>query len=364
MNEKIYDNQAMIAYLLGSLPEAEAVRVDELSFTDDEFAEDLKIAENDLIDAYINGELQNPTLEKFESYYLASPVRREKVKFAQAFQIFAEKNSAAQTAGIVQETSDDNKTKRTFAGFFSDFNIFAAPRPALQWSFAAAVLLFTALGGWLIFLNSRPVNQIGETDSPRVETQKGEKQLQNEITEQQKREADLEKEQESASLREESARLEEEKKQKLQDEQAQERKRLAEQNRKRIEEREIAAAPKPLPKPRRLNIASFILAPSLRGNNQLQTLSISPGTDVTAMQLKLETDDFAFYRVRLQNQSDGKILWQSGKIKSKAHNKQKVLDVRFPAEFLQSKIYSLEVSGVRADGAAEIISNYSFRIVR
>lgn len=92
MNEKTYNNQVITAYLLGSLPEAETERFDELSFTDDRFADDLKTTENDLIDAYVQGELKNPMLEKFESYYLVSPVRREKVKFAQTFQIFAEKS--------------------------------------------------------------------------------------------------------------------------------------------------------------------------------------------------------------------------------------------------------------------------------
>ncbi len=364
MSKPNYNNEVMTAYLLGSLPEAEVERFDELSFTDDEFAENLKIAEKDLVDAYVNGELPDSTLEKFESYYLASPLRREKVKFAQVFQIFAEKSSAVQTAGIGEKISDNDKLKRAFAGFFSGLNIFTISRPAMQWSFAAAALLFMALGGWLFFENSRLRNQVSETESRRLELQEREKQLQEEIAEQ--RSADSEKETELVRVREEIARLEKVQEQNRLNEQEQKRKRLVEQkqNQKRIEEQELANTRKPSPPPRQFNIASFILAPSLRGNNQLQTLSIPPSTDLAAMQLELEADDFAFYRVRLQNQSDGKILWQSGKLKSKARGANKVLNVRFPAKFLQSQIYSLEVSGVSADGAAEIISNYSFRIVR
>jgi len=356
MNEKTYNRQVITAYLLGSLPEAEAERFDELSFTDDLFADDLKTTENDLIDAYVDDELTNPTLEKFESYYLASPVRREKVKFAQAFQVFAEKSSAVQ----IEKISENDKHKRVFAGFFSALNIFAAPRRVLQWSFAAAALLFMALGGWLFFENSRLRNQISQTQERRLELERREKELQGEISEQ--RSADLEKEQELARVRGEMAQLEKEKEQNRLNEQ--ERKRLAEQNQKRIAERELANTRKPAPEPRRLNIASFILTPQLRGSNQLPTLSISPQTDSAAMQLELESDDYAVYRVALRNPSDNRILWQSGRLKAKSGGENKRLNISFSTNLLKSQVYSLEVSGISADGTAEIISNYSFRIVR
>ena len=71
MNKQAYNDQSIIQYLLGSLPEAEAERFDELSFTDDEFAEELKAAEKELVDAYARGELAGAALEQFKSYYLA-----------------------------------------------------------------------------------------------------------------------------------------------------------------------------------------------------------------------------------------------------------------------------------------------------
>jgi hypothetical protein len=46
----------MRQYLLGSLPGDEAERLDELSVTDEAFAEALSVAERDLIDAYVQGE--------------------------------------------------------------------------------------------------------------------------------------------------------------------------------------------------------------------------------------------------------------------------------------------------------------------
>ena len=71
------DVQKMIHYLLGSLPEKEAERLDELSITDDDFALRLNDAENDLVDAYVRGELSAETRERFKTFYLASSKRRE-----------------------------------------------------------------------------------------------------------------------------------------------------------------------------------------------------------------------------------------------------------------------------------------------
>ena len=79
-----YDEQLVIRYLLGSVPEAEAERLDELSVADEEFANRLAAVENDLVDAYVRGELAAETRDRFQSYYLSSSRRREKVNFAEA----------------------------------------------------------------------------------------------------------------------------------------------------------------------------------------------------------------------------------------------------------------------------------------
>jgi hypothetical protein len=42
----------------------------------------LCIVEDDLVDAYVRGRLSGEMLERFESFYLESPYRRAKVRFA------------------------------------------------------------------------------------------------------------------------------------------------------------------------------------------------------------------------------------------------------------------------------------------
>src|SRR3954471_23043773 len=96
MSKHPSDVQTLTQYLLGSLPAAETERLDELSVTDDETAEALKSVENDLIDAYVQDELDEVARSQFKTHYLASAARRERVAFAWAFQAEAEKSLISQ----------------------------------------------------------------------------------------------------------------------------------------------------------------------------------------------------------------------------------------------------------------------------
>ena len=78
-------DKQLTRYLLGLLPDNEAEVLDEQSIADDEMAARLRSVETDLVDAYVGGTLQGEFLERFESIYLASPRRRDKVAFARQF---------------------------------------------------------------------------------------------------------------------------------------------------------------------------------------------------------------------------------------------------------------------------------------
>ncbi len=354
MNEQQYNNQSLNEYLLGALPVAQAERFDELSFTDEEFTDALNVAEKDLVDAYIQNELSGATLDKFETHYLSSPLRREKVEFARAFQVFAGKNSAKTSA--VAET----EPKRNFFEFFS--GIFTISRPSLQWSFALAALAFMFFGGWLLLENSRLRFEMSEANANRdrllqreTELAGREKQLQGEIADQ--RSANSETENQLAQVREERAQLDQQLKK-----QTQEQQRLSE--RRKLDEQPRAARKSPPGLMPFGGIASFILAPSLRGGTRIQAVSIPANTATVAATLELEADEYIAYRAVLRSPSDNRVLWQSGKLKSKVSGGNTRIYIGFPAKFLEEEIYSIEVSGISADGETEIISDFSFRVMR
>src|SRR5262245_34596335 len=74
--ESIQDNWRLLHYLLGLLPEDETERLDEASITNEDIAARLSLVEDDLVDAYVTGTLDEDTRGHFEAFYLQSPRRR------------------------------------------------------------------------------------------------------------------------------------------------------------------------------------------------------------------------------------------------------------------------------------------------
>jgi hypothetical protein len=78
-------DERLIRYLLGLLPADETEQLDEQSIVDDGVACRLTVVEHDLVDAYVTGTLDLERRLRFESFYLASPRRRQRVMFAARF---------------------------------------------------------------------------------------------------------------------------------------------------------------------------------------------------------------------------------------------------------------------------------------
>ena len=77
-------DERLVDYLLGRLSDEEAEPYDERSIADEDFVWRLRAVENDLIDAYVRGSLTGDTRRRFETVYMASPRRRERVMFARS----------------------------------------------------------------------------------------------------------------------------------------------------------------------------------------------------------------------------------------------------------------------------------------
>jgi len=157
------------------LPETEMERLDQLSVTDDDFANQLRDVENDLVDAYVRGELSGNTLDRFKSHYLTSSRRRDKVIFAETFR------------DMVMAQPEQIKT------------LSRKPAPVFQWALAAVASVMMLTGGYLMFDNMRLRNQ-------RSALEQRERELQRELALQ--RSSDTEKEKELARVREKLAELE------------------------------------------------------------------------------------------------------------------------------------------------------------
>lgn len=154
MTRRPIDEQLITDFLLGNLPEEEIERLDELSLADDDFANRLQTVENDLIDAYVKGELSGTHLAQFESSYLRSPKRQEKVAFAESLQKLTKRSITPKHQTIY--------TSRWLAA-------------------AAAVVLITV--SYLIFENMRLHNDVEKLKAEKQSFQQHEQELQKQLAE-------------------------------------------------------------------------------------------------------------------------------------------------------------------------------------
>ena len=115
------DDELLVRYLLGELPDDERERLQDAYFTDDVLFARLLVAEDDLIDAYVRGTLTEAQRRRFEQRFGPSPAQARRLKFARLLQGTA-RGPAAKAAA-------------------------PPPRRAPAWrAVAAAVLLLTLLG--------------------------------------------------------------------------------------------------------------------------------------------------------------------------------------------------------------------------
>jgi hypothetical protein len=347
MSKQLYDDQNLKQYLLGALSETEAERLDELSLTDDEVAEALQVVEQDLVDAYVQDELSETARAQFNSYYLASPRRRQKVAFAQAFQAQAVKSPATQASRAQTETAAEVVPRPKGRSWFSTWRGFNASRPAWQWGAAVAALVLLVTGSWLLFEHVRPRQQTAQRQTPRAAPGRSEQESQKELGNRQAA---------SAQSAEERARSERER---LAQEQTQrEQQRTAEQPRAAEQQRAASQRQSPLSAS---SIAFFMLAPQMRGAGQTQTITIPSQTAYVAVRLNLEPNEFSTYHVALLDGTGGQTLWRSSQLKARVAGGGQVLNLSFRARLLKPQTrYVLRVTG----GVAEIIDDYPFRVLK
>jgi hypothetical protein len=168
------DEQMIVKYLLGSLSEKESEQLDEMSVTNDDFAQRLQDTENDLVDAYVRGELPADMVARFKSHYLNSARRRHKVTFAETFRDML----------IVQPARIETTRSRA---------------PVFQLALVAVAAVMMLFGGYFMFENLRLRNE-------RSALERRESELRQELARQ--RSTDTEKERELARVREKLIQLE------------------------------------------------------------------------------------------------------------------------------------------------------------
>ena len=301
-------NPPLRRYLLGQLSEEEQGRLEERLFTDDTFHHQIEVAEDDLVEAYVSGELSAVERDLFETHFLSTPERLQYLQLTRTLhETFAHATAPADERGPRLES---RPSRRSVAPWL-------AVAASLVISFAVISYLALRLAKQERTANQRLTQQ--ESQLAARETQIN--QLQSAL--------EREKEQ-LAKVQQDTARVE-----------------------------------RPGPSAGR-GVLSFILLPDLatRGREAgITTLSL-PSPSARA-QLHLDTEVasdhlYESYRVVIKN-SDGSQIWGADNLQLRAPGQPVIVNP--PAGLLQRGDYRITLYGKTTAGAAEDIDDYSFRVV-
>ena len=297
--ESIHDGQ-LARYLLGLLPDDEAERVDRLSVSSDEVAWRLRLAEDDLVDAYVRGTLDADAVERFESFYLSSEHRRQKVQFARTFAAAVDWRSGSPESPSLRRVT-------------------VPPRSRTVWRLAAAAAIFLLAGVALSeYLRLRTDLTVARSASVALSN----------------RARELERQ--------------------LNDERLPGPPGTGKHP-------HPGFGPGSAPS---LPAIALVLLPQTRSVGPIATIAVPDGANLVALELRLESNAFARYQAALKDPGTNRIIWRRDRITARAGDRMPTVAFTIPAGVLRSQHYSLELNGTSASGEAEVAGSYVFEVVR
>jgi hypothetical protein len=323
------DDAVLLRYLLGALPVDEAAPVEEASIIDDDLAARLNAIECDLVDSYVRGELEGANLAKFQSWYLSSPLRAQKVEAAKAILLIVEplKDVPAPTPSVAKEavkpaaiaTTQPAPAAKVAAPLSYGKSSAAASSGGLRLgTFRAWPMLGIAAAGAVLIL----IIAVGFLTSRN-------KRLRNEVAETKKETTEL-----TAQLNEEHA--------------------AANSN----AQKNGAADNLAHGLDNVATVTMFLPSPT-RGGSTVPTVNIPAGTGLVVLSLGLGANNEDSYRAQLMDPATQKVLWHSGILRPGSDGTY--VSVTVPAPVLRSKVYLLQLTHDAANGRSELLASYPFR---
>ena len=159
------ENGTLKEYLLGQLTPERRAPLEERLLADAAFHDELSIAEDELIDRYLAGELAAADQQGFETHFLLAPERHKKLRFARALRRYVAAETDApggalapaapagprEVAAAEEQTPGDTAPRPRGPGKQNLFRLFFARRPAFAFSAAASLLLAVVAVSWVAF---------------------------------------------------------------------------------------------------------------------------------------------------------------------------------------------------------------------
>ena len=297
--------------------EEERLEFEQNFILDEEMFKNLRVAEDELIENYIRGNLSENDQQKFETTFLTNEKRRERVAFTRAML----KNFANQSALKKQEAEGERVS--VWASLISFFK-----QPNFAFGSAFAILLLL-LGGWFMLKTiNQPVDvvqntptptpQISVTPTPQIieNTNNAPNQNVEPTNQHPKVEPTLNKTPDNTNL-----------------------------------QKAVQTPSSPVV----TTLALF--TGGVRSDGKTNELNLPKNSGGANLQLNLESQDYKTYRAEIVDQN-GKIIYRSGKLSA---NKSKV-NAFVPAQNLKRGDYIIKLYGKNANNQDESVADFQFRV--
>lgn len=331
MSQQIDNTDFIRRYLLGELSEQEQEQVEQRLLSDDDYYQQVQIAEDELLFDFVSDELPSQDKTRFKQRVLPIPERQQDVRFAKALRRYVVEHApgSVEVSAVAKERAS---WLNPFAALFR--------RPIVGFALASALLLALALSIWMSLQNQRLRNQLAalqtrQTPTPTPPSQDTQEQL---ATERQ-RNAEL------------NAQLQRE----------QEQRAGLEQNLEAL--REQAQRRAPSEPPARTTFVSYLLtAGAVRDSGDTRKIPLSAASREIRLQLDLGANDYPGYRAVLKTVGGQKELLSRKMLRARTGKGRITVTLTLPAKLLGRGDYQVELSGATSAGDYETVETYYFRV--
>ena len=321
-------------YLRGDLSEQEQEQIERRLISQDDYFEELLIAEEELTDDFVSGHLPESDSAKVSHRFLSVPELQQEVIFSKALRLHAAEY--ARRAAPQSQMERPPPLLMTLTAFLR--------RPAVGFSLAAALLLAVCGAVWMAAQNSQLRARVEQLQAR--PTAMPAPTPQTDLLEQ------------LASERERGEQLAA----RLSGEQEQ----RAEAERKLEEARRQPPRPRLQQSPGSPLVAVFTLSPGLiRGSGPgLKRISVPPGGGRVLMRLDLAADNYPTYRATLKTLEGSELLSLSN-LRALSDGDGKTVALILPAAKLApNNDYQILLKGKPPTGGYEDAGTYTFRVVK
>lgn len=304
-------------YLLGDLPDAEQLAIEQLYFADAEMFELVWAAENELVDRYVRGRLPPRESALFERNYLQSPKHRARV--AAAREMLRGMERRAQPESMRETKARATSGLSWFAGRLAHL----AATPGLRGALAAVLILVLAGIGWMSIDWLRLKVELRDVRSELAQQGQAQDRIERQLAAER---------QQSGTVKAEILRL----------------------------QREVLDKSASSLLRDGSRVVSLVLSPVLlRGSESRQPeVEATTATEWIRLEMPLESSGSTLYQAAVRT-PEGKEVWSRQSIQSERNTV--VLEI--PARSLPSGDYIVILSAGR-QGEVEEMNRYTFRIIR